>query len=1198
MKKRLTKFRVMSLAVLTLLLSLLTGTANAYDFTLQTNSSTFSASGDDFVATSNGVTFTYAKGGYTSSISGGVVDNQLRVYKDATLTINSPVSITNITINAVSNKNIAADGLVASEGTYTVSTDKLTGTWEGSAKTITFTASGGQTRITSIVVTLNDAELPVKIPSITADTYFVGSTNVTLACETEGASIYYTTNGEAATATNGTLYDGNPFVINATTTVRAIAVKDADTSFENQATFTAVDAQADLASVNALANGTLFAFTGDATVVANPDNKNVYIKDANSFSLIYDSKATTTFPIGTKITPNWIGKISIYNGLVEIVPVSELVAAEGEPAVVTHDEAIFADVVEANINKVVVFKGLTYTLGTGKNITFKEGEATAAGYNNFSLAIDEPIEGDTYDVIGAIGIYNNTTLQIWPLLITRVPKVIPVSIDAETGSDLAALVTTKEEEIIAGGDMVGDITITLAADGAYTMSTSIEAPAAISIVGDANAPATIDASALATSAAPVVYMSITPAVAANEKGFFSIGDVVFKNVNVKGLATQLFYCNKQKYLMPNLTFENGIIQVEGGSKTIFDYNGGGVTGSLNIVNSTIYANPKHGGALYSSQSGQKATEAGLAKQTISIHNSTLYNIAYDKNVNNHRQSNQTWLEYDVKNNIVLDCGKRGQFIKGLNGGQNGANPTWLVDGNTFLRTVEGDIVNVGAEESTGDANEPVANSLVTDPTFTDTANGDFHVFCGSQQAKYKTGDPRWLVEYDAAQALAIPVVISPATDSDITTALNEAKANIDKVGDITINLAADGVYTVSGSLEAPAAIAIIGSDANKPATINAAGLKTETTSAPFILLDGTSQAALKVDGTESDAYKYIENVAVSNVVINALPTQLVRDNQKTLVNTLSVENVQAEFVGSSNIFDFNGKGYPANLSVNNSTLWSKDGHTGYLLQSSGRVKDLDSDQTSYKQIVSLTNSTLYKISVEKQLNNMNGRGQTSLELTMKNVILAECTQNGSEVRGWLGGQNSTNPTVVYENNTYWKDGAIQTGWIDSSKLGYDQTGTYLITEPVFAYADGGDFTLALNTLQNKLRTGDPRWLDVFVADDVTEQKALLFAEIQTATALLGDADVDANANAKALKDAIDKAQGVYDTADLNEVIKIAIEELKAAEAAYISTGINEVNTDIDAQGGAWFTTQGVRISQPTQNGVYIHNGKKIMISNK
>ena len=63
MKKRLIKFRVVSLAMLTLLLSFLTSTAYAVDFTLQTNSSTFAEGGtNSLVASQSGVTFTYLKG--------------------------------------------------------------------------------------------------------------------------------------------------------------------------------------------------------------------------------------------------------------------------------------------------------------------------------------------------------------------------------------------------------------------------------------------------------------------------------------------------------------------------------------------------------------------------------------------------------------------------------------------------------------------------------------------------------------------------------------------------------------------------------------------------------------------------------------------------------------------------------------------------------------------------------------------------------------------------------------------------------------------------------------------------------------------------------------------------------------------------------------------------------------------------------
>lgn len=55
--------------------------------------------------------------------------------------------------------------------------------------------------------------------------FYESAFDVTLATDTAGASIYYTTNGSDPTATNGTLYTG-PVNIAGTTTLRAVAIKD------------------------------------------------------------------------------------------------------------------------------------------------------------------------------------------------------------------------------------------------------------------------------------------------------------------------------------------------------------------------------------------------------------------------------------------------------------------------------------------------------------------------------------------------------------------------------------------------------------------------------------------------------------------------------------------------------------------------------------------------------------------------------------------------------------------------------------------------------------------------------------------------------------------------------------------------------------------------------------------------------------
>ena len=230
----------------------------------------------------------------------------------------------------------------------------------------------------------------------------------------------------------------------------------------------------------------------------------------------------------------------------------------------------------------------------------------------------------------------------------------------------------------------------------------------------------------------------------NEQGFYAIGGVRIANVSVKYLARQLFYANGTKYLIDELSLENSIVEIAGGNKNVFDTQGGGVIGKLSVTNSTIYGNPAHTGALYSSQSGQKATEAGLEKQTLSLQNSTLYNIALDKNVCSHRQAGQKWLEFIVQSCLIVDCGKSGQFIKGLNNGQASANPVWNVVGNSFQRTVDGALTDTAASEETGDEEEPVKDNVEGVVVFAaDVAAGDF-TLGNCPQNTANIGDPRWL----------------------------------------------------------------------------------------------------------------------------------------------------------------------------------------------------------------------------------------------------------------------------------------------------------------------------------------------------------------------------------------------------------------------------------------------------------------------
>ncbi len=340
----------------------------------------------------------------------------------------------------------------------------------------------------------------------------------------------------------------------------------------------------------------------------------------------------------------------------------------------------------------------------------------------------------------------------------------PIELTPLDGADLAADV---EEAYKEQGLAPAYITINLLPGGHYTVSKPMEINATINIIGDEANPATIDLNDC--SGAMVQYSStLLPAFTVNNLGFYEQPfNVVFKNVIFSRVKNQLFYANKQKYLVEYFTFENCLAEYLGGSKTIFDFNGGGVVENLTINNSTIYGNSndgmKHEGALFSSQSGNKVIDAGPDKiQTFTITNSTLYNIANGKNVMTHRQNSQIYLTYVVKNNVIFNCGKKGQFCQGLNGGGNSANPMYYVHYNSFMWYADGVLADV--DDTCGDKNPNVVTaswkntypeSAVTDvfPKFFGTDEigqynnffrGNFTVADGSVQKTNSVGDPRWL----------------------------------------------------------------------------------------------------------------------------------------------------------------------------------------------------------------------------------------------------------------------------------------------------------------------------------------------------------------------------------------------------------------------------------------------------------------------
>jgi hypothetical protein len=428
--------------------------------------------------------------------------------------------------------------------------------------------------------------------------------------------------------------------------------------------------------------------------------------------------------------------------------------------------------------------------GTEKAKFYFSGSASTAGYAQVEVyeeGATEPVQKKTGDIaltkktwdkstllivdgldkeknykivarsVDAEGAYEggDIVLQVVKLYPENLPaKVRPVDIEVSPASgDIAAAVTEAKATV----PVVGNITINLTKGATYTVASTIEAPAGITINGNG---ATIDASALEGN-------FIERTTAPEE---WTEGNVAITGVTVKGLKKALFYSGVKSYF-GDVTIDNCVVE-QAGDATTFDYTKGSTAVNFTVTNSTFYAPTATTMSFYSSQGGQKTTEySDDAVQTFTFANNTMYNLATGKNFFSHRQSNQKWLKYVVKNNVFVNCGKSGQVIKGMNGGQSGMNPTWDIDGNAFNFEAEGTMTDTSASEETADAEEPVKNSVAGVVVFADAAKGDFTLgACPAKDASI--GDPRWLPAYSTSLNIE-KLVLEEGKKADIKSILEE-----------------------------------------------------------------------------------------------------------------------------------------------------------------------------------------------------------------------------------------------------------------------------------------------------------------------------------------------------------------------------------------------------------------------------------------
>lgn len=276
-------------------------------------------------------------------------------------------------------------------------------------------APGGSLYIWKIVLTYGDApavEAPTFYP--TAGTY-TSTQNVTLACETGGTTIYYTTDGTTPTSTS-TQYTG-AISVSTTTTIKAIAKKGDDYSSVSTATYTILPVthagtEADPFTVtdarNALTAGETVAATGyyvtgyvaQKNTINNSGQMNYWISDDGGMTTTIqcykgkyidgaDFTDSNAPAVGDLVVVK--GKLTIYqSSTYEFTENNEVVSITPKPAIAvskttledfTYDSGNGPSVAQTfSVSGTTLSANITLSLGASSN--YEMSLAENSGYTN------------------------------------------------------------------------------------------------------------------------------------------------------------------------------------------------------------------------------------------------------------------------------------------------------------------------------------------------------------------------------------------------------------------------------------------------------------------------------------------------------------------------------------------------------------------------------------------------------------------------------------------------------------------------------------------------------------------------------------------------------------------------------------------------------------------------------------------------
>lgn len=315
----------------------------------QAQTVTFDATKDVY-GTDTGKTgaMSITKDGVTIAITGGTLANgtDYRFYKNQTLTVSCESEIAEIVLTCTAN-GTSKYGPGCFEAQEGYSYEGKVGTWTGSSTSVSFKAATDQVRATQIEVTIKNTDPNyVAPPKITPETgtYYEAQT-VTITCITEGATIYYTTDDSSPVAEKGgpsetAIQYSEPFVVEKTTTIKAVAIKDGPSSEMTESEIT-IEQAASKTIAEILAAGPANGVQASATVVA-VSSVGVLLQDATGYIFKYTGEEPGV-AVGDVVTV--IGETKEYGGRLQFTENGSMdktgTATVSYPTAVVLDGAAF-----------------------------------------------------------------------------------------------------------------------------------------------------------------------------------------------------------------------------------------------------------------------------------------------------------------------------------------------------------------------------------------------------------------------------------------------------------------------------------------------------------------------------------------------------------------------------------------------------------------------------------------------------------------------------------------------------------------------------------------------------------------------------------------------------------------------------------------------------------------------------------------